>query len=70
MEPLGKRRVPQILWKRLLKGFRGIDTACQPKHYKEPLVGEGIARAMKTGIKRSELFIQTKFTPFRGARPQ
>ncbi len=23
-------------------GFRGIDTACQPKHYREDLVGEGL----------------------------
>ena len=30
----------------LKKGFRGIDTACQPKHYNEPGVGEGIQRAM------------------------
>ena len=26
-------------------GFRGIDTACQPKHYHEAGVGEGIAPA-------------------------
>ena len=23
-------------------GFRGIDTACQPKHYNEPGVGAGL----------------------------
>lgn len=34
----------------LRTGFRGIDTACQPKHYNEPGVGEGIARS---GIPRS-----------------
>lgn len=53
----------------LAKGFRGIDTACQPKHYKEPLVGEGILRAYATGIKREDLFIQTKFTSFNGQDP-
>ena len=24
-------------------GFRGVDTACQPKHYNEAGVGEGVA---------------------------
>lgn len=51
------------------KGFRGIDTACQPKHYKEPLVGEGIQRAYEKGLKREDLFIQTKFTSINGQDP-
>jgi len=25
-------------------GFRGIDTACQPKHYQEDLVGKALQR--------------------------
>ncbi len=40
-------------------GFRGIDTANQRKHYLEAAVGEAIR---KSGIDRSALFIQTKFT--------
>lgn len=51
------------------KGFRGIDTACQPRHYSEPLVGEGIGRAYSSGLQRSDFFIQTKFTPFGGQDP-
>lgn len=47
----------------LKSGFRGIDTACQPKHYHEPGVGEGIVRS---GIPRNQLFIQTKFTSIDG----
>ncbi|WP_415250399.1 aldo/keto reductase family protein [Sulfurimonas sp.] len=47
-------------------GFRAIDTACQPKHYKEESVGEAINILEKKGIKRNELFIQTKFTPLAG----
>ena len=47
-------------------GFRAIDTACQPKHYNEQGVGEGIARSK---ISREELFIQTKYTPFNGQDP-
>jgi len=53
----------------LEKGFRGIDTACQPKHYKEPLVGEGIQRAYAKGLKREDLFLQTKFTSIDGQDP-
>jgi diketogulonate reductase-like aldo/keto reductase len=44
-------------------GFRGIDTANQPKHYFEAGVGAAIAAA---GIARDELFLQTKFTDVRG----
>jgi len=47
-------------------GFRGIDTACQPKHYNEPLVGDAVARS---GIDREQLYIQTKFTPLAGQDP-
>ena len=47
----------------LAKGFRGIDTACQPRHYKEPLVGEGIQRAYAKGLKREYLFLQPSSPP-------
>lgn len=47
----------------LKSGFRAIDTACQPKHYNEAGVGEGILRS---GIPRKDLFIQTKFSPVGG----
>ncbi|MEZ4872620.1 MAG: aldo/keto reductase [Bdellovibrionales bacterium] len=50
-------------------GFRGIDTACQPKHYNEPGVGEGIQRALNKGLNREDLFIQTKFTGIQGQDP-
>jgi diketogulonate reductase-like aldo/keto reductase len=48
----------------LQQGFRAFDTACQPKHYREDLVGEAIAQA--SDIAREDLFIQTKFTPVDG----
>lgn len=51
-------------------GFRGIDTACQPKHYEEPGVGEGVAAAIAAGhVKRESLYLQTKFTPLSGHDP-
>ena len=43
----------------LAAGFRGIDTANQRKHYHEAQVGQAIAAS---GVKREELFVQTKFT--------
>lgn len=50
-------------------GFRGIDTACQPKHYNEAGVGEAIKRLASNGITREDLYIQTKFTPLNGQDP-
>jgi len=69
-------RVPKIIygtaWKKsataglvaaaLKHGFRGIDTACQPKHYDEP----GVGAALKN---RQDLFLQTKYTPLSGQDP-
>ena len=50
-------------------GFRGIDTACQPKHYNEAGVGAGVVACYKNGIDRSELYLQTKFTSLSGQDP-
>lgn len=51
-------------------GFRGVDTACQPKHYSEALVGEALLNMQHEGIKREDVFIQTKFTPIGGQDPE
>jgi diketogulonate reductase-like aldo/keto reductase len=52
------------------QGFRGIDTACQPKHYHEPGVGAGIAACLSEGrLTREALYVQTKFTPLSGQDP-
>lgn len=47
-------------------GFRAIDTANQPRHYDEPLVGAALERLQVEGIGRDTLFVQTKFTPLHG----
>src|SRR5712692_9682321 len=47
-------------------GFRSIDTANQPRHYEEPLVGEALEALAAGGIGRDALFVQTKFTPANG----
>jgi len=54
----------------LVRGFRGVDTAAQPKHYHEPGVGEGLKRALATGLARDEVYLQTKFTPLSGQDPR
>lgn len=43
-------------------GFRGIDTANQRKHYHEAQVGSALSTAFARGLRRDELFLQTKFT--------
>jgi diketogulonate reductase-like aldo/keto reductase len=58
----------------ILQGFRGIDTACQPKHYHEPGVGAGVAsfldeKASNGKLAREDLYLQTKFTPLSGQDP-
>ena len=76
-------RMPRIIygtaWKKadthrlvslaLQNGFRGIDTACQPKHYDEAGVGAGIAASLKQGLTRADLYLQTKFTSLSGQDP-
>jgi len=47
-------------------GFKAIDTANQPRHYSEALVGDALATLVNEGVARDSLFIQTKFTPFNG----
>lgn len=61
-----KERTAQLVQLALKSGFRAIDTACQPKHYQEAGVGEGILRS---GIPRDQIFLQTKFTPVDGQDP-
>ncbi|KAK5087617.1 hypothetical protein LTR70_006926 [Exophiala xenobiotica] len=56
----------------LQNGFTAIDTACQPRHYREDLVGEGMRKYLaSTGgrLSRSDLYIQSKFTSINGQDP-
>lgn len=46
----------------VLTGFAAIDTANQPRHYSESLVGEALLKLKEQGITRETLFLQTKFT--------
>lgn len=64
-----KERTSSLVELALRSGFRGVDTACQPKHYSEALVGEALLNMQHEGIKREDVFIQTKFTPIGGQDP-
>jgi diketogulonate reductase-like aldo/keto reductase len=77
-------RIPRIIygtaWKKtdtqrlvelaVKRGFRGIDTACQPKHYDEAGVGAGVTACLSLGLVRRDLYLQTKFTHPSGQDPR
>jgi len=66
-----KEATVELVVRAVRAGFRGIDTACQPKHYREDLVGEALARlAAEDGVARDDLWVQTKFTPVSGQDPK
>jgi diketogulonate reductase-like aldo/keto reductase len=51
------------------QGFRGLDTACQPRHYDEAGTGSGMAACLDHQLARSDLYLQTKFTPLSSHDP-
>uniref|UniRef100_A0A061R8E8 Aldo keto reductase n=1 Tax=Tetraselmis sp. GSL018 TaxID=582737 RepID=A0A061R8E8_9CHLO len=62
-----KERTTDLVVQAVVSGFRGIDTACQPKHYREDLVGAALRKLREQySIDRKDLWLQTKFTPLAG----
>lgn len=55
------QRTAMLVASALQAGFRGFDTAAQPKHYDEAGVGAGLAAVARPA--REALYLQTKFTP-------
>lgn len=54
-----KERTANLVFLALKRGFRGIDTAAQPKHYHEAGVSEGVRRAIAEGfVTRADLFVR------------
>lgn len=64
-----KDRTAALVEQAIGLGFRGIDTACQPKHYNEAGVGDGVTACLHRGMNRGELYLQSKFTPLSGQDP-
>ena len=48
-----KERTVELVIAAVRSGFRAIDTACQPKHYREDLVGEALTRLAEEANARS-----------------
>lgn len=54
----------RLVTEALSAGFRAIDTAAQPKHYREDLVGDALRDCFEHGIvKREQLFVRNTFMP-------
>lgn len=65
-----KEQTSDLVFLALQHGFRAIDTACQPKHYNEAGVGDALLRFYDySGVKREDIFLQTKFTSIHGQDP-
>lgn len=65
-----KDATADLVYQALCNGFTAVDTANQPKHYREELVGDGVRRAIREGkVKRLDLYLQTKFTSVGGQDP-
>lgn len=54
-----KDRTTELVFQALRAGFTGVDTAAQPRHYSEELVGAGIRKALDDDIiKREDIHVQ------------
>lgn len=59
-----KDRTADLVHRAINAGFRGVDTAAQPRHYREDLVGEGMRRAIKDGtVRREDLHVRATASP-------
>jgi diketogulonate reductase-like aldo/keto reductase len=65
-----KERTSSLVYNAFKLGFRGVDTAGQPRHYYEEGVGEALRKLFdEKFISRDDIFVQTKFTPVNGHDP-
>ena len=69
-----KQRSADLVYQALKAGFRAIDTAAQPRHYQENLVGDGVRKAIDEGIvTRKDVYVSPRhhleflFSILRGA---
>lgn len=55
-----KDQTKRLVKEALSVGFRRVDTAAQPRHYQEALVGEALREAFSQDLlKREELYVRT-----------
>ncbi|MCG8313692.1 MAG: aldo/keto reductase [Pseudomonadales bacterium] len=65
-----KERTRDLVIQAFKAGFRGFDTACQPRHYAEPLVGAALMDLKSEGVSRRDYYLQTKYSPPKGQDPE
>ena len=58
-----KKRTAELVVKAVEAGFRGIDTACQPKHYSESLVGKALQDLQDTDDVVQRIESRSDWTP-------
>ena len=61
-----KAATKELVQLAVASGFRAIDTANQLVHYEEASVGKALQALEQQGIRRENLFLQTKFTSVDG----
>lgn len=65
-----KERSAALVTQALQAGFLAVDTAAQPKHYQEHLVGNGVRSFLSASkVTRKDLYLQTKYTPISSQDP-
>jgi diketogulonate reductase-like aldo/keto reductase len=52
-----KDRTKALVKEAVKAGFTSIDTAAQPRHYQEDLVGDALRDILKDGISREQLYV-------------
>lgn len=58
-----KDETTRLVKEALGAGFTAVDTAAQPRHYREDLVGQALRETYATGkLSRDQIYLQTKYT--------
>jgi diketogulonate reductase-like aldo/keto reductase len=53
-----KERTKELVTEALRSGFVGVDTAAQPKHYREDLVGDALRLVLSEGtLRRPDVYV-------------
>lgn len=54
-----KENTTTLVYQAIKSGFRSIDTAAQPKHYREKLVGDALRMAYSERlVRRQDMFVR------------
>ncbi|PVI05553.1 aldo-keto reductase-like protein [Periconia macrospinosa] len=66
-----KERTAELVKLAIQSGFREVDTAAQPRHYQEHLVGDALRDVYAESlVTREKMYLQTKYTTPAGQDPK